>query len=178
MSTKTQLDTACEMVEKIRLACANVLSFETHQMEILLNMTQNPGEMNDGTLGEAEWTALRDISKSLKDLRSNLRAFAAVVGERDGNIALIEKVRSRNLIDAKVTTKANDEAPTEAKALAKELAQVECDHGLIFDSTMAKGLSPNEVRKRWPRLMGTCPKGCGFEGIGYASTEHFVMGDW
>lgn len=70
-----------------------------------------------------------------------------------------------------------------------------CDHGVTFDEQEAAKLldgwrakSPvefimgnpgaKEVRKRWPRLQGTCPKGCGFVGIGYASYAHYLMGDW
>lgn len=54
-----------------------------------------------------------------------------------------------------------------------------CDHGVTFDGiTAAEGLSSDEVRRRWPRLMGPCPKGCGFSGIAYASTAHFYAGDW
>lgn len=53
-----------------------------------------------------------------------------------------------------------------------------CDHGIAFDSVAARGLSAHEVRKHWPRLFGPCPKGCGFDGIGYASFEHYVAGDW
>ncbi len=54
----------------------------------------------------------------------------------------------------------------------------ECDHGIVFDAQAAKHLSPHEVRRRWPRLFGNCPKGCGFSGIGYASFEHYISGDW
>jgi hypothetical protein len=53
-----------------------------------------------------------------------------------------------------------------------------CDHGATFDSERSKGLSCTEVRRLWPRLFGKCPKGCGYDGIAYASTEHYVMGDW
>lgn len=77
--------------------------------------------------------------------------------------------------------------------------KVECDHGVKFDKVAAEKLlaeSPvdpkmdpavafimgpsnsGEVRKRWPRLSGPCPKGCGFNGIAYASYEHYIMGDW
>lgn len=52
-----------------------------------------------------------------------------------------------------------------------------CDHGVAFDEE-AKGLAPADVRARWPRLVGPCPKGCGFSGIAYASKAHFVCGDW
>lgn len=70
-----------------------------------------------------------------------------------------------------------------------------CDHGIVFDEAEAKklleGWTPKteaefivgnpascEIRKRWPRLWGPCPKGCGFSGIGYASYAHYIMGDW
>ncbi len=70
-----------------------------------------------------------------------------------------------------------------------------CDHGVTFDAEAARELlkdwdskSPaafimgppgaSEVRKRWPRLMGNCPKGCGYHGIYYASYEHYIAGDW
>lgn len=54
----------------------------------------------------------------------------------------------------------------------------ECDHGVLFDEEAARGLNDAEVRRRWPRLQGPCPKGCGFCGIGYASAMHYIMGDW
>lgn len=55
-----------------------------------------------------------------------------------------------------------------------------CDHGIAFDEEVAstEKLDARQVRNRWPRLMGICPKGCGFKGIYYASTAHFVYGDW
>jgi hypothetical protein len=70
-----------------------------------------------------------------------------------------------------------------------------CDHGLVFDLEEAKRIlgawQPRDfadfvvgnpehakVRERFPRLWGACPKGCGFEGIAYASAEHCAYGDW
>jgi len=53
-----------------------------------------------------------------------------------------------------------------------------CDHGVKFDLEEAKQISTLEVRKRFPRLYGPCPKGCGYNGIAYASTAHYVYGDW
>ena len=70
-----------------------------------------------------------------------------------------------------------------------------CDHGVTFDEGAARKLiedwapdSPAafimgppgavEIRRRWPRLMGNCPKGCGFHGIAYASAAHYTFGDW
>lgn len=71
----------------------------------------------------------------------------------------------------------------------------ECDHGLTFDLEEAQQIlgdwrpsssfefvmgNPRhaEVRRRFPRLEGQCPKRCGFVGIAYASADHFVSGDW
>lgn len=54
----------------------------------------------------------------------------------------------------------------------------ECDHGVTFDAAAAGSLGVNEIRKRWPRLSGKCPKDCGYNGIAYASTQHYVWGDW
>lgn len=53
-----------------------------------------------------------------------------------------------------------------------------CDHGVTFNEKETKNLSVQQIRKRWPRLMGACPKGCGFNGIGYASYAHYICGDW
>ena len=71
-----------------------------------------------------------------------------------------------------------------------------CDHGITFDAAAARKLldewegpksaaafivgnpASAEVRKRWPRLHGECPKGCGYSGIYYASYEHYICGDW
>jgi hypothetical protein len=73
--------------------------------------------------------------------------------------------------------------------------RLQCDHGVTFDAVAANKLLQDwdpdsavsfimgppgaaEVRKRWPRLNGPCPKGCGFNGIAYASYEHYISGDW
>jgi len=53
-----------------------------------------------------------------------------------------------------------------------------CDHGVVFDQRAARDLPAHEVRRRWPRLDGACPLGCGYVGIGYASMAHYVCGDW
>lgn len=56
--------------------------------------------------------------------------------------------------------------------------QVACDHGVTFDQVAAAPMTVAEVRAKYPRLDGLCPKGCGFHGIAYKSTAHFVYGDW
>lgn len=70
-----------------------------------------------------------------------------------------------------------------------------CAHGVTFDTETARkmldGWQPKgaadfingnpasaEVRRRWPRLSGACPLGCGYNGIAYASAEHYAAGDW
>lgn len=55
-----------------------------------------------------------------------------------------------------------------------------CGHGIAFDLEEArkKNMSSDDVRKAYPRLNGTCPLGCGFYGIAYASWRHFQAGDW
>lgn len=48
---------------------------------------------------------------------------------------------------------------------------------------LAKGMGgttpawTQEVRRLWPRWYGLCDE-CGYNGIKYASKEHYVMGDW
>ena len=80
------------------------------------------------------------------------------------------------------------------EAIASENSS-RCDHGVMFDADAARELSngwkpesvaafimgdpsASAIRKRWPRLNGVCPKGCGFHGIAYASYEHYIAGDW
>lgn len=69
-----------------------------------------------------------------------------------------------------------------ADALVLKLPEQEhCDHGVVFDEEEFKknpGMSASEVKKRWPRGWGPCPKGCGFNGIAYASFLHYIAGDW
>lgn len=48
----------------------------------------------------------------------------------------------------------------------------------LFSRVDDEDVSTADVRKRWPRLFGKCPKGCGFDGIGYASFGHYIYGDW
>lgn len=56
-----------------------------------------------------------------------------------------------------------------------------CEHPELprppFDAEAARGLSAEEVRKRWPRFYGPCPD-CNTTVIHYASTAHYVLGDW
>lgn len=99
-----------------------------------------------------------------------------------------------------MTEKINEALETvteDLKALSKDL-QSKCDHGVTFDEEAALKLlegpsassgdpaldfimghsSSGEIRKRWPRLCGLCPKGCGYNGIAYASYAHYIYGDW
>lgn len=90
---------------------------------------------------------------------------------------------------------------SEVDELLKKIAeenQSKCDHGVTFDEEEAKKLleapyqgsgdpaldfimghpATAEIRKRWPRMEGQCPKGCGFYGCAYASYAHYIYGDW
>jgi hypothetical protein len=56
----------------------------------------------------------------------------------------------------------------------------DCTHPSVvvaFDEAAARGLDEHEVRRRWPRFMGTCPD-CGCQLIKYASFAHYIAGDW
>lgn len=62
---------------------------------------------------------------------------------------------------------------------------IECQHGITYDHALvlerhctSEAISGPEVRKRWPRLEGRCPLECGYEGIYYASMNHFTWGEW
>ena len=61
-----------------------------------------------------------------------------------------------------------------------EQAATKCDHGIVFDLAECRklGLSSDEVRKKYPRHNGLCPKGCGFYGIAYQGYQHFTAGAW
>ena len=83
---------------------------------------------------------------------------------------------------AKTFQSMSDEIATSKEQYALEHPeQVKCDHGVIFDEDEYKknpNMPAHEVRKRWPRGWGPCPKGCGFEGIAYGSWLHYIAGDW
>lgn len=55
-----------------------------------------------------------------------------------------------------------------------------CTHGIVFDLDNVKRLSlqSQDIKTLYPRLCGTCPLGCGYNGIAYASYEHYIYGDW
>lgn len=55
---------------------------------------------------------------------------------------------------------------------------LECDHGITFNQAAAQDMTATQIRARWPRLSGECPRGCGYNGIGYASHAHYIFGDW
>jgi len=62
-----------------------------------------------------------------------------------------------------------------------EAFQEACEHPKTtppFDAEEARKLNDaGEVRKKFPRFFGQCPD-CGAQVIGYASYEHYIMGDW
>lgn len=66
-----------------------------------------------------------------------------------------------------------------------DMENSKCDHGVTFDEVAWKEaaytgniMTIEDVRKRWPRGFGLCPRGCGFYGIAYASYIHYLAGDW
>jgi hypothetical protein len=53
------------------------------------------------------------------------------------------------------------------------------DTGIKFDAKAAKGLTPTEVRARWPRGHNLTCSVCGeIISAVYASYEHYIAGDW
>lgn len=72
--------------------------------------------------------------------------------------------------------------PDRTDAEDTKIRLVGCEHkqaleAVSFDKDAAAGLTAYEVRKRWPRYSGICPE-CRCPLIGYASTEHYLAGDW
>lgn len=53
----------------------------------------------------------------------------------------------------------------------------QCEHPVSFDPIAAMGMTSDEVKERFPRWSGKCPK-CGYQGVLYASREHMLAGDW
>lgn len=57
----------------------------------------------------------------------------------------------------------------------------ECKHPKLpkveFDEEKAKNMTPDEVRKAYPRGWDTCPD-CHQQLIRYASFMHYIAGDW
>lgn len=100
------------------------------------------------------------------------------------------------------TILAESKAAGEEDRIIKHLPpdQDKCDHGVTFDLEAAKKIleetaedksddpaldfimgpvnATAKIKKLWPRLGGKCPKGCGYNGIAYASYEHYIYGDW
>lgn len=73
-----------------------------------------------------------------------------------------------------------DPAKRDPADVLAALYRVKCTHPSLvpdFDEVAARGLSPGEVKKRWPRSFGAC-SGCDFNGIMYASYAHYIAGDW
>lgn len=71
-------------------------------------------------------------------------------------------------------------AVAETVAAGPALIEGACQHPnvtVLFDYEASKGLSAEEVRKRWPRFHGRCPD-CEYYGVIYASREHMYSGDW
>lgn len=97
---------------------------------------------------------------------------------RDFKALPVNEPRADDDDDARERLQAADSRRALAASVKPIISTPPCDHGLTFDQAAAKHLSVPEVRARWPRLFGKCPKGCGFDGIAYASREHYYYGDW
>jgi len=135
--------------------------------ETLINLSDTyEGRREDCALVVALRNAAPDLIAAAKEA-ATLRAQVARLRE-----ALAVVVRLGN---GAVT---GEEWAMRNRAYATLKATERCDHGVTFDQEAARVLLPGEVRKRWPRLHGTCPKGCGFVGIAYASDAHYTYGDW
>ncbi len=98
---------------------------------------------------------------------------------RKGSAALPTKMRCRDCDDlSQGSVTATGNIVETWDPVAQLPVRIECtNHGVTFDEAAAEGLSTAEIRTRWPRLDGKCPKCCYF-GIAYASMAHFVYGDW
>ncbi len=62
----------------------------------------------------------------------------------------------------------------------KAVSQESCTHKSVmpeYDEEAAKGLSAEEIRKRWPRFHGRCPD-CNQMVILYACVDQYIMGDY
>lgn len=111
---------------------------------------------------------------------------------------IIDPLGELKKIIAEMDQRSKEWAESNKKA-TEEANPTKCDHGVTFDEEECKRLmasipekssgdpaldfimgpsSSFDVRKRWPRLHGACPKGCGFNGIAYASMAHYLYGDW
>ena len=72
-----------------------------------------------------------------------------------------------------------EEWAAEQEQIAKQ-ESMGCPHTACqpdFDEEGSRDCSAAEVRKRWPRFHGTCPR-CGERLILYASALHYIRGDW
>lgn len=139
------------------------------------------------TWGEALFNLVRELAETghVRDEES-----AAALAELKGGAALrlltraTAKTCSRRQAVA-MTSPPDPLSPPEAT----------CDHGVCYDPIAGEAIlggwapaSPvdfiignpasAEIRRRFPRLSGPCPKGCGFNSIAYASWEHYIAGDW
>jgi hypothetical protein len=107
----------------------------------------------------------------------------------------LAKAAQKILNDPKLWAEAQEYFKEAANEFAKKLGSInreaedaqlikveqsnDCDHGVTFDEEDAKKIGDShEIRKKYPRGYGLCPKGCGYNGIAYASYMHYIMGDY
>jgi len=122
----------------------------------------------------------------MSSILDKLTAFAKkLLGEDDFN-RLMDDVAQKTKelrtpkddIDSRLTRAAHQGSED---LLLNLPAMEKCDHGVVFDEVefdKHPNMSAGEVKERWPRGWGKCPKGCGFNGIAYASFKHYIAGDW
>lgn len=62
----------------------------------------------------------------------------------------------------------------------QDAQQVKCEHKKVmpaYEPVAANLMTAFQVRQHFPRFAGECPD-CGFDGVIYASFEHYIAGDW
>lgn len=122
------------------------------------------------------------MSKSLQNLMAEVEEMIgkkALTKLLEDTLKMQEELKAREKLDTNlILAKAADEGKDR---LLIKTSHVNCDHGVVFDEEEYKSI-PNmtseQVKAKWPRGFGICPKGCGFEGIAYASFLHYIAGDW
>lgn len=118
-------------------------------------------------------SCLRCVERERDEL---LKAADALLGKMGGpNSPILEVYHDEFLVLELLVDRVKG---MDVESIEKRAEKPGCDHGVAFDREASKGLDAYEVRRRWPRLDGKCPKGCGYSGIAYASSEHYYSGDW
>lgn len=140
-------------------------------------------ELPEGTpFTEALDVAIK-LRGQVKDLQRALGRWTSGTQIEGDYVDELELARTR-IKELEQQNQDLEEAMTIASAIAAEEEQtvtIGCDHGVTFDYAEWKKnptMGHFEVRTKWPRIVGRCPKGCGEHGIFYASYAHYIAGDW